>query len=87
MEKIRDLYRFVPKRGSKMQEERLNQNFSNIQLELLKLYSTDIKDSELIEIKNYLAQYFAQKAINEADAIWDIKGFDDHQMDKWLNEL
>jgi len=87
MEKIRDLYRFVPKRGSKMQEERLNQNFSNIQLELLKLYSTDIKDSELIEIKNYLAQYFAQKAINQADAIWDIKGFDDHQMDKWLNEL
>jgi len=80
MEKIRDLYRFVPKRGSKMQEERLNQNFSNIQLELLKLYSTDIKDSELIEIKNYLAQYFAQKAINQADAIWDIKGFDDKQM-------
>jgi len=76
----------VPKRGSKVQEQRLNQNFSNIQLELLKLYSTDIKDSELIEIKDYLAKYFAQKAINEADTIWDIKGFDDKQMDKWLNE-
>jgi len=68
-----------------MQEQRLNQNFSNIQLELLKLYSTNIKESELLEIKNYLAKYFAQKAVNQADAIWDAKGFDNSQMDRWLN--
>ena len=68
-----------------MQEQRLNQNFSNIQLELLKLYSTNIKESELLEIKNYLAKYFAQKAVSQADAIWDAKGFDNSQMDRWLN--
>lgn len=69
-----------------MQELAINQNFSNIQLELLKLYSTDVKENELLDIKNYLAKYFAEKAIQEADAIWDAKGLDNNTMDKWLNE-
>ena len=69
-----------------MQELRLNQNFSNIQLELLKLYATNIEERELLDIKNYLAKYFAQKAVSRADAIWDVKGFDNNKMDEWLNE-
>ena len=69
-----------------MQELRVNQNFSNIQLELLKLYATNIEDNELLDIKNYLAKYFAQKAVSRADAIWDVKGFDNNKMDEWLNE-
>ena len=60
-----------------MQSLNINQNFSNIQLELLKLYSTNIQEDDLHEIKNYLAQYFAQKAIKEADIIWDAKALDD----------
>ncbi len=63
-----------------------NKNLSNIQLELLKLYSTDIKDSELLDIKEYLAKYFANKAINLADSIWEEKGLDNSKMDDWLNE-
>ncbi len=69
-----------------MQELRVNQNFSNIQLELLKLYATNIEERELLDIKNYLAKYFAQKAVSRADAIWDVKGFDNNKMDEWLNE-
>jgi hypothetical protein len=68
-----------------MQELRVNQNFSNIQLELLKLYATNIQENELLDIKNYLAKYFAQKAVSKADAIWDIKAFDNSEMDRWLN--
>jgi len=74
------------KRSNKTQELRVNQNFSNIQLELLKLYATNIQESELLDIKNYLAKYFAQKAVNKADTIWDVKGFDNNEMDRWLNE-
>ncbi|MFC0184023.1 hypothetical protein SAMN04515674_102437 [Pseudarcicella hirudinis] len=59
---------------------------SNIQMELMKLYSSDIDDSDLLHIKNYLAQYFMQKAIDEADAIWKKKGYSDELMDEWLNE-
>jgi len=69
-----------------MQELTINQNFSNIQLELLKLYSTDVKENELLDIKNYLAKYFAEKSVQEADTIWDAKGLDNDTMDKWLNE-
>ncbi len=69
-----------------MQELRVNQNFSNIQLELLKLYSTNIQENELLDIKNYLANYFAQKAVSKADTIWDLKDFDNSEMDKWLDE-
>ena len=68
-----------------MQELRVNQNFSNIQLELLKLYSTNIQENELHDIKNYLANYFAQKAVSKADAIWDRKKYDNSKMDKWLD--
>ncbi len=48
-----------------MQEYPINQNFSNIQMELLKLYSTDVQERELHDIKEFLAHYVAQKAIEK----------------------
>ncbi len=59
---------------------------SNIQQELLKLYSSDIEEADLLHIKRYLAKYFAFKAIGDADAIWDQKGYTNETMDQWLNE-
>ena len=59
---------------------------SNVQMELLKLYSTDIKEKDLEELKKVLANYFAQKAIKEADKIWDQKKMSADTMEKWLNE-
>ena len=38
---------------------------SNLQLELLKLYSSDIPEEDLISIKGMLASYFLEKAQNE----------------------
>jgi len=67
-----------------MQEHQINQNFSNIQMELLKLYSTDVQERELYDIKDFLAQYFAQKAIEKADMLWDKQGLDNDTMDRWL---
>lgn len=62
------------------------QAMSNLQLELLKLYSTNLNQKELEELKRILANYFAQKAIKKADKIWEEKGFTNEDMDKWLNE-
>lgn len=59
---------------------------SNLQQELLKLYSAEIPDEDLLHIKRYLAKYFAFKAIGEADKIWDQKGYTNETMDQWLNE-
>jgi hypothetical protein len=62
------------------------QSLSNLQQELLKLYSSDIEDADLLHIKKYLAAYFADKAIKEADKIWDDKNYTHETMDQWLNE-
>ncbi len=62
------------------------QRLSNLQLELLKLYSTHLSQKDIQEIKRMLAGYFAQKTIKEADKIWDEKGLTDEDMSRWLNE-
>jgi hypothetical protein len=59
---------------------------SNLQQELLKLYSSDIPEADLLHIKHYLAKYFAFKAIGEADQIWDEKGYTNETMNQWVNE-
>ncbi len=59
---------------------------SNLQLELLKLYSSNVSVADLLHIKHYLARYFAFKAIGEADKLWDEKGYTNDTMDQWLNE-
>ena len=60
--------------------------FSNIQLELLKVYSSNISEEDILHIKDYLARYFMQKAIAEADKIWVERGYTNELMDEWLND-
>jgi hypothetical protein len=64
----------------------LNYPLSNVQVELMKLFSTNLSDKELIELKNLLSNFYANKAITQADAIWDERGLTDQDMDKWLNK-
>ncbi len=59
---------------------------SNLQHELLKLYSANINDADLQHIRTYLANYFSNKAITEADDIWGKKGYSNQTMNQWLNE-
>ena len=59
---------------------------SNLQLELLKLFSYNLEEKQLLEIKDLLAGYFADKATKKADKIWKEKGFTNDTMDSWLNE-
>lgn len=55
--------------------EIVQQPFSNLQLELLKLYADNISEKDLKAIQRLIARYFADKATNEADKIWDEKGY------------
>ena len=59
---------------------------TNVQMELMKLYSTNLSDNELEELKNVLAKFYADKVISQANAIWDEKGLTDDDMEKWLNK-
>lgn len=49
------------------------QPFSNLQLELLKLYARKVSDRDLLQIKTLLGQYFADKASDLADQVWEEK--------------
>jgi hypothetical protein len=59
---------------------------SNLQMELLKLYSNNISEKNLIEIKSLLAGYFAQKATEAMDKVWEEKGLTAQDMIDWTNE-
>lgn len=61
------------------------QPLTNLQLEIVKLYSTDLERQELLELKQVLANFFAKKAIEEADKIWDEQNLTDDDMEAWLN--
>ena len=63
-----------------------SRTLSNVQIELLKLYSTDLGQDDLMELRQFLANHFAQKAVNGADAIWNQKEMSDRTMEDWLNE-
>ena len=60
---------------------------TNLQLELLKIFSREVPNDELLEIKRMLANYFADKLAAEAEKVWDEKGLTDGDIDKWLKEL
>ncbi len=62
------------------------QTLTDLQLELLKLYSTNLDQRDLLEIKRMLAHFFAPRAIKEADRIGEEKGLSDEDMEKWVNE-
>lgn len=63
----------------------LNYPLSNVQMELLKLFSTNLSDNELSELKDLLSKHFAEKAIAKADIIWREKNLSDDVMERWLN--
>ena len=64
--------------------ETLESPFSNIQLELLQLFQSNIDENDLVAIKNLITGYFAKKAIDMADEIWDKEGWDENKVNEFL---
>lgn len=59
---------------------------TNLQIELMKLFSYNLEEQQLIEIKELLAKYFAEKASVEMDKLWDKRRWTNKTMDKWAKE-
>ncbi len=64
----------------------LDKPLSNLQIELLKLYSQDVSEEDLIAIKRLLANYFADQASDEMDRLWNKESWTNDTMDKWLSK-
>lgn len=60
--------------------------FTNAQLEILKLFSTEMNETDLKELKSLLGKFYAKKASDMADKIWEERSYTQEDMNKWLNE-
>ncbi|MGB1204016.1 MAG: hypothetical protein ACPG5B_00130 [Chitinophagales bacterium] len=54
------------------------------QLEILKLFSRELEDEDLIAIKRLIVKYLADKITKMADEIWEEKNWTNDDMDKLL---
>ncbi|MGA0560305.1 hypothetical protein ACO2Q8_26815 [Larkinella sp. VNQ87] len=61
-----------------------NAALTNLQVELMKLYARQIPESDLLEIRALLAAYFANKAMDETDRLWEENNWDDETMKQWI---
>ncbi|MBB3836199.1 hypothetical protein FHS57_000181 [Runella defluvii] len=59
---------------------------SNIQLELLRVYSRHVSDEDMVAIQKMLATYFSEKAIHLADEVWDKNGWKAEDTGAFLKE-
>jgi hypothetical protein len=59
---------------------------SNIQIELLKLYQNDISDNDLLVIKNFLSNYFANKASDQFEDFIRDNNFTTDEVNSWSKE-
>ncbi len=57
--------------------------FSNMQVELLKLYAAGVPDEVLPEIKELIARFLLSRAKDEAGKIWLQKGYDETTIERW----
>ncbi len=60
---------------------------SNLQIELIKTFSRPLSDSQVLEIKQLLADYCAQKTDEKMDALFEKNNWDaNDKADEWLGE-
>ena len=59
---------------------------TNLQLELLKLYSFGVSADEILEVKRLLGQHFADRLSAQASAAYQANKWTETTLDEWLNE-
>lgn len=65
--------------------ETLQPSLSNLQIELLKVFTRNVSDEDVLEIRRLLTRYFAEKAIQAANKVWDEKGWTDADAERMLH--
>jgi len=60
--------------------------FTPLQQELLSLYSMDLSEDELKEIKKLLSQYFWDRMQKKVDKAVEELGYTQEDFDAWLND-
>ena len=59
---------------------------SNIQIELLKLYSVGVSDEVLLEFKKVMSKFIMEQMRTEAGKVWLEKEYSEQDINKWLGK-
>lgn len=62
----------------------LQGQLSNVQIELMKLFATDVPDEELENLKKILLEFKFERATKLADKVWEEKGWTEADMYRLL---
>ena len=62
------------------------QKLSSLQLDLLKIYSFQPSEEDLLAVHTLLATYFSDKLTEKVRQAVDQKGINEADLDRWLNE-
>jgi len=63
-----------------------SKKLSPLQLELLKMYSMNHTEEDLLEIKRMLGRYFAKKLRRKVDTAVKAKGITQQDLDNWIED-
>jgi hypothetical protein len=59
---------------------------TNVQQEILKLYSTEFSEQELQDFRRELGAYFSRKTTEAADQAFQARGYTADDLEGWLHE-
>lgn len=59
---------------------------TNLQLEILKLFRFNLSDQQIKEIRSLLSEYFAEKATQEMDQLWETNNWSNETIEEWAKE-
>jgi len=68
-----------------MQTTQVEIPLNNNQLEILKLFSRELDDKDLLEIKRLIVRYLAEKVTKLADQAWEEKNWTQDEMERLIN--
>ena len=60
--------------------------FTKAQLDILKMFSTDMPDDEWEEVRDLISKYFLLKARNSIDTLFEEKGWGEEKINEWSKE-
>ncbi len=63
----------------------IKQPLTNVQLEILKTFSHQLTDNEIVEFRKTLALFFAKRATKQANQAWEDNKWTDGDVDRMLN--
>lgn len=59
---------------------------TNLQLELLQTFRYELSEAQLVEIRDLLTRYFAEKVSDEMDALFEANDWGDETIEVWSQE-